>query len=38
MGSPPDPRHQLGREGERLAEKLLRGQGLKTVTRRFTIG
>ena len=36
MASPPDPRHQLGREGERLAEKLLRRQGLKTVTRRFT--
>ena len=30
-----DPRHRLGREGERLAERFLRLHGLKTVTRHF---
>jgi putative endonuclease len=30
-----DPRHELGREGERLAEHFLRRHGLKTVTRHF---
>jgi len=30
-----DPRQQLGLEGERLAERYLRSQGLKTVARRF---
>ena len=29
-----DPRHQLGREGERLAERFLRKRGLKTIARR----
>ncbi len=31
-----DPRHELGRQGERLAEKYLRRRGLKTVVRRFS--
>jgi putative endonuclease len=31
----PDPRHQFGRDGERLAERLLRKSGLKTVARHF---
>lgn len=30
-----DPRHQLGRAGERLAELFLAERGLKTVVRRF---
>ena len=30
-----DPRHELGLEGERLAEKHLRKQGLKLVARRY---
>lgn len=30
-----DPRRQLGREGERLAERYLRDRGLKTVARRY---
>jgi putative endonuclease len=30
-----DPRHQLGREGERLAERFLRLRGLKTIARHF---
>jgi len=30
-----DPRHQLGREGERLAERHLRGLGYKTIARQF---
>lgn len=32
----PDPRHELGQSGERAAEKLLRGRGLKTLARRFS--
>jgi putative endonuclease len=31
-----DPRHQLGRRAEELAEKFLRRAGLKTVARRFS--
>ena len=31
-----DPRHELGQEGERLAEKYLRRRHLKTVTRHFS--
>jgi len=31
-----DPRHQLGRQAEELAEKFLRRAGLKTVARRFS--
>lgn len=30
-----DPRHALGLEGERLAERYLRKRGLKTIARRF---
>lgn len=30
-----DPRHQLGREGERLAERFLQQHGLKTIARHF---
>ncbi|MCK4343410.1 MAG: YraN family protein [Phycisphaerae bacterium] len=30
-----DPRHTLGREGERLAERFLRKRGLKMIARRF---
>ena len=33
--TPVDPRHQLGREGERLAERLLRKSGLRSVARHF---
>lgn len=32
----PDPRHELGRAGERLAEALLRKQGFKPVARGYT--
>lgn len=31
-----DPRHQLGRAGEKLAEDYLRGRGLKLLERRFS--
>lgn len=31
-----DPRHALGLEGERLAERWLRKRGLKTIARRFS--
>ena len=31
----PDPRHELGQKGERLAEQRLRASGLKTVARHF---
>lgn len=31
-----DPRHALGREGERLAERFLRLHGLKTIARHFS--
>ncbi|MEW6198146.1 MAG: YraN family protein [Planctomycetota bacterium] len=31
-----DPRHALGRDGERLAERFLRRQGLKLVLRRYS--
>jgi len=30
-----DPRHELGRAGERVAEQYLRKQGLKTLARHF---
>jgi putative endonuclease len=30
-----DPRHELGQRGEALAERFLRGRGLKTVARNF---
>lgn len=30
-----DPRHKLGQEGERLAERFLRKNGYKTLARRF---
>jgi len=33
--SPSDPRHSLGRRGERLAEKFLRRQGCKILRRNF---
>ncbi len=36
MGTPRDPRHQLGDAGERLAERFLTARGLKTVARRFS--
>lgn len=31
-----DPRHALGLEGERLAERCLRKRGLRTIARRFS--
>ncbi len=31
-----DPRHVLGREGERLAERHLRGLGYKTIARQYS--
>jgi len=34
MAATDAPRHQLGREGERLAERYLRKHGLKTLARR----
>ena len=36
MNTPRDPRHRLGDEGERLAERFLERRGLKTIARRFT--
>lgn len=36
MPGPSDPRHQLGREGERLAERFLKQRGLKTIARHFS--
>jgi putative endonuclease len=32
---PVDPRHRLGRSGERAAEALLEGAGLRVIARRF---
>ena len=36
MSTDQDPRHQLGRRGERLAEKYLKKHGLKTVARHYS--
>jgi putative endonuclease len=36
MSSDQDPRHQLGRRGEHLAEKYLKQQGMKTIARHYS--
>ena len=36
MDAPHDPRHRLGSEGERLAERFLTRRGFKTIARRFS--
>jgi putative endonuclease len=36
MAADQDPRHELGRKGEKLAEKYLKQRGLKTVARHYS--